>query len=111
MELSSLTPELPKLLTEMGVKYDPERLAAALSSRPAGALLEGSKQQAGLGQSSYLGSRALQPAVEAAAVCTTQPLKSGIQHHLRCLPDRLPACPPHAHAAAPDCVQTWRLGR
>ncbi|PRW44567.1 putative aarF domain-containing kinase chloroplastic [Chlorella sorokiniana] len=35
MELSSLTPELPKLLAEMGVKYDPERLAAALSSRPA----------------------------------------------------------------------------
>lgn len=44
MELSSLTPELPKLLAEMGVKYDPERLGAALSSRPAGAL-EGSSAE------------------------------------------------------------------
>jgi hypothetical protein len=34
MELSTLTPELPSLLAEMGVRYDPERLAAALSSRP-----------------------------------------------------------------------------
>lgn len=37
MELSALTPELPQLLAEMGVKYDPERLAAALSSRQTGA--------------------------------------------------------------------------
>lgn len=36
MELSTLTPELPSLLVEMGVSYDPERLAEALSSRPTG---------------------------------------------------------------------------
>ena len=46
MELSSLTPELPKLLAEMGVKYDPERLAAALSSRPAGARMCGGVRRA-----------------------------------------------------------------
>ncbi|PSC69892.1 putative aarF domain-containing kinase chloroplastic [Micractinium conductrix] len=34
MELSTLTPDLPQLLMDMGVHYDPERLAAALSSRP-----------------------------------------------------------------------------
>lgn len=34
MELSTLTPDLPQLLAEMGVRYDPDRLAAALSSRP-----------------------------------------------------------------------------
>lgn len=34
MELSTLTPELPQLLADMGVRYDPERLAEALGSRP-----------------------------------------------------------------------------
>ena len=34
MELSTLTPALPALLLEMGVTYDPDRLAAALSARP-----------------------------------------------------------------------------
>lgn len=38
MELSSLTPQLPALLAEMGVQYDPEKLASVLSSRPTGAL-------------------------------------------------------------------------
>lgn len=37
MELSTLTPELPQLLADMGVRYDPERLADALGSRPTGA--------------------------------------------------------------------------
>lgn len=36
MELSTLTPELPQLLADMGVRYDPERLAEALGSRPTG---------------------------------------------------------------------------
>ena len=36
MELSTLTPELPALLQEMGVRYDPEKLADALSDRPGG---------------------------------------------------------------------------
>ncbi|GAB4814519.1 hypothetical protein N2152v2_001565 [Parachlorella kessleri] len=34
MELSTLTPDLPKILLEMGVKYDPERLAAAFKEKP-----------------------------------------------------------------------------
>ena len=34
MELSSLTPDLPALLADMGACYDPERLAAALADRP-----------------------------------------------------------------------------
>lgn len=33
MELDTLTPELPKLLIEMGIKYDPERLTEALDRR------------------------------------------------------------------------------
>jgi hypothetical protein len=33
MELQTLTPELPQLLREIGVKYDPDRLARVLSSR------------------------------------------------------------------------------
>ena len=33
MQLSSLTPELPTLLREMGIKYEPERLAASLGKR------------------------------------------------------------------------------
>eukprot|EP00884_Botryococcus_braunii_P007201 jgi/Botrbrau1/16482/Bobra.0142s0076.1 len=33
MELQTLTPELPQLLREIGVKYDPDRLAQVLSSR------------------------------------------------------------------------------
>jgi hypothetical protein len=33
MELKTLTPELPQLLMEIGVNYDPDRLAAVLSSR------------------------------------------------------------------------------
>ncbi|GAX83275.1 hypothetical protein CEUSTIGMA_g10701.t1 [Chlamydomonas eustigma] len=32
MELTTLSPEMPSLLKEMGVKYDPDRLAAVLSS-------------------------------------------------------------------------------
>lgn len=35
MQLNTLTPELPQLLRDMGVKYEPERLAASLSQRPA----------------------------------------------------------------------------
>ena len=35
MELDSLTPELPQLLVDMGVRYDPDRLAEALSGRRA----------------------------------------------------------------------------
>lgn len=35
MQLNNLTPELPELLREMGVKYEPDRLSAALSQRPA----------------------------------------------------------------------------
>ena len=34
MELNNLTPDLPKILLEMGVKYDPERLAAAFKEKP-----------------------------------------------------------------------------
>ena len=34
MELSSITPELPELLAEMGQVYDPDRLADSLSRRP-----------------------------------------------------------------------------
>lgn len=34
MELSSITPELPKLLAEMGQVYDPDKLADSLSQRP-----------------------------------------------------------------------------
>jgi aarF domain-containing kinase len=34
LELNSLTPQLPQLLAEMGVSYDPERLTAALMTRP-----------------------------------------------------------------------------
>lgn len=34
MELATLTPDLPQLLVEMGVKYDPERLAAVYASQP-----------------------------------------------------------------------------
>ena len=33
MELRSLAPNLPALLAEMGVSYDPERLALALKGR------------------------------------------------------------------------------
>jgi hypothetical protein len=33
MELDTLTPDLPQLLIEMGIKYDPDKLAAQLSSR------------------------------------------------------------------------------
>ncbi|KAL4858875.1 Protein ACTIVITY OF BC1 COMPLEX KINASE 3 [Chlorella vulgaris] len=34
MELNTLTPELPALLAEMGISYDPQRLADALANRP-----------------------------------------------------------------------------
>ena len=34
MELNSLTPDMPALLAELGANYDPDRLAAVLSSRP-----------------------------------------------------------------------------
>lgn len=37
MELSSLTPEMPALLAEMGVAYDADKLSNALSTRPTGA--------------------------------------------------------------------------
>ena len=33
MELQSLTPDMPALLMEMGVRYDPQRLADALAVR------------------------------------------------------------------------------
>lgn len=33
MELNTITPELPELLTEMGVQYDPDRLSHALRSK------------------------------------------------------------------------------
>jgi hypothetical protein len=33
MELDTLTPDLPELLLEMGIKYDPDKLARQLSSR------------------------------------------------------------------------------
>jgi hypothetical protein len=33
MELQPLVPDLPQLLVEMGVRYDPDKLAAQLSSR------------------------------------------------------------------------------
>jgi len=33
MELNSITPELPELILEMGLKYDPMRLASALENR------------------------------------------------------------------------------
>lgn len=33
MELNSITPELPQLLTDMGLKYDPVRLASALRNK------------------------------------------------------------------------------
>jgi hypothetical protein len=33
MELDTLTPDLPELLVEMGIKYDPDKLAAQLSSK------------------------------------------------------------------------------
>lgn len=34
MELNTLTPDLPKLLVEMGVQYDPQRLASIFASQP-----------------------------------------------------------------------------
>jgi predicted unusual protein kinase regulating ubiquinone biosynthesis (AarF/ABC1/UbiB family) len=34
MELSTISPELPQLLADMGIAYDPDRLAASLSLRP-----------------------------------------------------------------------------
>ena len=34
MELNSLTPDMPALLAQLGQDYDPDRLAAVLSSRP-----------------------------------------------------------------------------
>lgn len=34
MQLTTLTPELPGLLEEMGMQYEPDRLAASLSQRP-----------------------------------------------------------------------------
>jgi predicted unusual protein kinase regulating ubiquinone biosynthesis (AarF/ABC1/UbiB family) len=34
MQLTTLTPELPQLLREMGIKYEPERLADSLGQRP-----------------------------------------------------------------------------
>lgn len=33
MQLDTLTPDLPELLIEMGIKYDPDKLAAQLSSK------------------------------------------------------------------------------
>jgi hypothetical protein len=33
MELDTLTPEMPQLLLEMGIKYDPDKLADVLSSK------------------------------------------------------------------------------
>ncbi len=33
MELDTLTPEMPALLAEMGLAYDPDKLAAVLNSR------------------------------------------------------------------------------
>lgn len=33
MELDTLTPDLPQLLVEMGIRYDPDKLAAQLSNR------------------------------------------------------------------------------
>ncbi len=33
MELNSLTPDMPALLAQLGQDYDPDRLAAVLSSR------------------------------------------------------------------------------
>jgi hypothetical protein len=33
MELDTLTPDLPALLIEMGIKYDPDKLAAHLASK------------------------------------------------------------------------------
>eukprot|EP00210_Caulerpa_lentillifera_P001158 g1114.t1 len=33
MELNTITPELPELLTEMGVQYDPDRLSSALKNK------------------------------------------------------------------------------
>lgn len=33
MELRSLTPDMPQLLSEMGINYDPQRLADALKGR------------------------------------------------------------------------------
>jgi hypothetical protein len=33
MELDTLTPDMPQLLKEMGIKYDPDKLAAVLNTR------------------------------------------------------------------------------
>jgi hypothetical protein len=33
MELDTLTPDLPALLIEMGIRYDPDKLAAHLASK------------------------------------------------------------------------------
>lgn len=33
MELKNITPELPELLREMGIRYDPDRLAEVLRGR------------------------------------------------------------------------------
>jgi hypothetical protein len=33
MELDTLTPDLPALLIEMGIKYDPDKLAGHLASK------------------------------------------------------------------------------
>lgn len=33
MELDQLTPEMPRLLVEMGIAYDPEKLASVLADK------------------------------------------------------------------------------
>lgn len=33
VQLDTLTPDLPELLVEMGIRYDPDKLAAHLSSK------------------------------------------------------------------------------
>lgn len=33
MELDTLSPDLPQLLVELGIRYDPDKLAAVLASK------------------------------------------------------------------------------
>lgn len=38
MELDNLTPDMPHLIADMGIHYDPAKLAAELKKRPTGAM-------------------------------------------------------------------------
>lgn len=72
MELSTLTPDLPQLLMDMGVHYDPERLAAALSSRPTGVCVAASQPVEILASWGAPGHQAEEILVEVGARCSAR---------------------------------------